>query len=111
VVRNGTPSASISHLTAATAETWCVDNIPVPLPALPPEKSFVVTLDCRISDDANGAGGDGRPGLTLAGLIDVFSRKRGDTLPHWQSLSAPLRLADFTDGKQTHTPGSSRHRQ
>jgi len=84
-----------SHLTAAMAETWCLDNLPVPLPAVGPDRSFVIKLECWVADNENESGAESRPGLTLAGLIDVFSRKGRDAPPRWQAFSGPLRLADL----------------
>jgi hypothetical protein len=38
--------------------------------------------------------------LTLAGLIDLFSRRGRETPPHWEASSGSLRLADLKDRKQ-----------
>ncbi len=91
-VKPESPARSASHLTAAAAESWCLDNLSVPVPSLTPEKAFVIKLECRAEKNERN-GGDG--GLTLAGLIDVFSRKGRDTQPRWQAVSRSLRLADL----------------
>jgi len=40
VVQAGPSGRSGSHLTAAMAETWCLDNLLMPIPALTPEKNL-----------------------------------------------------------------------
>jgi len=94
VVQAGPPGRSASHLTAAAAEVWCLDNMPLPVPAFNPDKSFTVKLECSVVVH-EGAGSESGSGLTLAGLIDVFSRKKREEPPHWEALSGPLRLMDL----------------
>jgi hypothetical protein len=96
VVQAGPSGRSASHLTAAAVETWCLDNLLMPLPALSPEKPFTARLACSIAEEID-SGGDTGSGLTIAGLIDVFSRKKHEALPHWEAASTPLHLADLKD--------------
>jgi hypothetical protein len=42
VLKAAIPERSASHLTAAAAEAWCLENMPVPLPALSADKTFVI---------------------------------------------------------------------
>jgi hypothetical protein len=100
VVRAGSSGRSGSHLTAAMAEAWCLDNLEVPVPALGPEKPFVLKLDCRTAGNESESGIDSSSGLTLASLIDVLSRKARDAPPRWQAISGPLRLADLNEPKR-----------
>jgi len=94
VVGDGPPRRTASHLTAAAAETWCLDSLRPAVSALPAEKSFVVKLQCSVVPDEEPQSGEG---LTLSALIDFFSRKSATVPPHWELLSAPLRLADLKD--------------
>lgn len=103
VVRAGSPSRSASHLSAAAAEAWCFDNLALPLPSLPPDKTFVIKLECRVEESDNEAGADNRSALTLAALIDIFSRKGREPELRWQALSQPVRLADLRDRKNERT--------
>ncbi len=110
VVQAGSQGRSASHLTAAAAETWCLDSMQLPLPALSPEKSFAVKLECSYLDSES-AGSEGGSGLTLAGLIDVFSRKKREEPLRWEALSGPLRLMDMKQHagggtRRLRTPGS-----
>ena len=99
IVQTGAAGRSGSHLTAAQAEAWCLETMPVPLPALPAEKSFVLKLLCRVAEDDISSGSEGRSALTLAGLIDVFSRKGHDEPLRWEAESGSLRLADLKEKK------------
>jgi hypothetical protein len=94
VVRDGRPRRTASHLTAATAEAWCLDSLLPGVPAVPAERTFVVKLECSVVPDQEPQSGEG---LTLSTLIDMFSRKGAAAPPHWALLSAPLRLADLKD--------------
>ena len=94
VVQAGSQGRLASHLTAAAAEAWCLDNMQLPLPALSPEKSFTIKLECTYLDNES-AGSESGSGLTLAGLIDVFSRKKKEEPLRWEALSGPLRLMDM----------------
>ena len=94
VVQTGRPRRTVSHLTAAAAETWCLDSLRPGVPAVPAEKTFVVKLLCSVVPDEEPQSGEG---FTLSALIDFFSRKDATAPPHWELLSAPLRLADLKD--------------
>ncbi len=91
VVQPGPPHRSASHLSAAAAEAWCLDNLLLRVPALPPDRTFVVKLRAAVAEDDP----QPRDGFTLSALIDVLSRKRADAPAHWELLSAPLRLMDM----------------
>ena len=74
----GPRSRSASHLALAAAETWCVDQVAIPLNALGAlgrDASFWVRLEYHIVDgDAAAQSPDA--GYTLQGMIDLFSRRR-----------------------------------
>ncbi len=97
VVREGRTRQSVSHLSAAAAEAWCLDAIAVPVASVPADKAFGVKLECSVAhDDEPSAGG----GLTLSTLIDIFSRKGVAAPPHWELSSPPLRLSDLKDRRR-----------
>jgi hypothetical protein len=99
IVQAGAAGRSGSHLTAAQAEAWCLETMPVPLPSLPAEKTFVLKLVCRVAENDSSSSGEGGSGLTLAGLIDVFSRKGHDAPLRWEAESGSLRLAELKERK------------
>jgi hypothetical protein len=79
----GTGSRSISHLTAAAAEAWCIEQLTVPVSALGSLRSqpFWIRLDSQIVDGQNAARED--EGLTLRGIIDTLSRRQtGEKTSH-----------------------------
>jgi hypothetical protein len=96
VTRTRPPAHSASHLLAAAVEAWCLDALQVPVSAAPADKTFVIQLDCLVPDPAIDRG-DTPSGLTLAGLLDVLSRRARAASPRWSVRSGPLRLADLKD--------------
>jgi len=93
-VQAGPSGNAASHLTAAAAESWCLQNLKIPAPALSPDKPFVVRLELSVADERDNSI-EGGTGLTLAGLIDIFSRKQQEKTPHWEASSGPLRLSNL----------------
>lgn len=95
VMQTGPGGRTASRLTAAMAEAWCLENMPIPLQAIPERQSFMVRLECSIEENENGSVEKSNSGLTLAALIDIFSRKR-ETVPlKWEAAAGPLRLDDL----------------
>ena len=69
---------SVSHLTLAAAEAWCVEQLAIPLTALGAfgrDLPFWIRLEYHLVD-TEGAQEDGDSGYTLQGLIDLLSRRR-----------------------------------
>jgi hypothetical protein len=79
---SGAGSRSISHLTSAAAEAWCVQQLAIPVSALGPLRTqpFWIRLESRI---LNGNGAEREDdGLTLRGIIDALSRRQGGETSH-----------------------------
>ncbi|MGH9661801.1 MAG: hypothetical protein ACRD96_24855 [Bryobacteraceae bacterium] len=71
-------SQSVSHLALAAAESWCVEQLVIPLSALGAlgrDLPFWIRLEYRILD-GDGAPDGSESGYTLQGLIDLLSRRR-----------------------------------
>ena len=86
-------SQAISHLTAAAAVAWCVEQLAVPFSALrrfAPDAPFWIRLEYRILDGDGAADASDDSGFTLQALIDMLSR-RGRT----ESLSGALDAGPF----------------
>lgn len=80
---------SVSHLALAAAETWCVEQIAIPLSAigsLGRDAAFWVRLEYNIPD-ADGGSATPDAGYTLQGLIDLLSKRR-KTDPSSHALEA-----------------------
>ena len=78
VTRAGTPPQSISHLTSAAAEAWCVERLAVPVSALGRlgrDEAFWIRLESRIAGIDDRADADNGTVFTLRGLIDALSRR------------------------------------
>jgi len=95
IVQTSNSGRSGAHLTAASAEAWFLENMSLPVPTLSPEKPFVLKLECHVEQSDPAAGADSHSGLSLAGLIDVFSRKGNPPALRWEMESGSLRLADL----------------
>ena len=112
VVESGPPRRTISHLTSSAAEEWCLESLSIPVSALAAEKSFVLKLDIRAEEPADESAAEGNPGLSLAGLIDVFSRKPKEQPLRWSAVSGPIRLKDLKDqGVRRPTSNVRRHKE
>jgi hypothetical protein len=86
---------SITHLSAAAAEAWCVENLPVPLEGLAPERDFWIRLELRTEDLKDQPAIVSEPGISLTSLIEIFSRNARAQQPRWQLEAGPLRLANL----------------
>jgi hypothetical protein len=100
VTRLGVPRASRSHLTAQQAEAWCLDSLFMPALGLAPDRLFHLRFDLRTADARELKSVVGEPGISITGLIEIFSRKPGPEEPHWSLEAGPLRLSDLV-----RTPG------
>ena len=89
---SGTGSRSVSHLTAAAAEAWCIQQLSVPVSGLGSLRSqpFWVRLQSRILNGKS----DGREdeGLTLRGIIDTLSRRQAGEKTSHSAEAGPFRV-------------------
>lgn len=81
-----------THLTLAAAESFCLENISVPVSGLPDEP-LVARLEIRAQlNSSEELFSD--PGLSLSQLIEIFSRaRRSPRDDFWRLESAPFRLS------------------
>ena len=93
----GTGSRSVSHLTAAAAEAWCLEQLTVPVSALGSLRSqpFWIRLESRVLDGESAGRED--EGLTLRGLIDALSRRQASEKR--RTRSRPGRSGSGRDAK------------
>jgi hypothetical protein len=95
VVQSQPGGKSGSRLTASMAEAWCLDHMIIPVSAVPDRQSFMVKLDCSVEEREGEENGENHSTLTLAGLIDVFSRKGREEPVRWEASAGPFRLEDL----------------
>jgi hypothetical protein len=89
---SGTGSRSLSHLTAAAAEAWCIQQLAVPVSGLGALRNqpFWIRLESRILNGKS----DGREdeGLTLRGIIDTLSRRQASEKASHSTEAGPFRV-------------------
>ena len=86
---------TISHLSAAAAEAWCLESMVVSAAGLDPQRQFWLRLEMRAADPRDEAGVVGEPGINITRLIELFSRRPRAEQPQWMLDAGPLRLADL----------------
>jgi hypothetical protein len=92
ITKLGAPPRSISHLRVRDAETWCLENLSVPLSDLAQlgrDSSFWVRV-AYAAPDAGAADSDST--LTLRRLIDVLSRREQTRAIGTSIVGGPYRL-------------------
>ena len=79
---SGGGSRSVSHLTAAAAEAWCIEQLAVPVSGLGSlsTQPFWIRLEAQMINGESTARDS--EGLTLKGIIDTLSRKAGAKTSH-----------------------------
>jgi hypothetical protein len=100
IVQKGSEGRAISHLSATMAEAWFLENVPIPVRAVPEKKPFVIKFECSINEIEEESESKTDSGLTLAGLIEVFSRKKREEPLHWEASVGPLRLSELKNAGQ-----------
>jgi len=93
-VTNGRGSSS--NLLAADAERWCFGQLAVPTSGLARDGRLWLRLDIRSEDQKDSAPAVGdENGISIASLIEVFSRPALRAQQHWTLENGPFRLAEF----------------
>ncbi len=95
VVQSALPRRAASHLSSTSAEVWCLENLPLPVSSLAEEKPVILKLDIRADESADELAAENNPGISLAGLIDIFSRKSKEKPLRWFAVSDSIRLSDL----------------
>ena len=94
ITKPETPLHSVSHLSAAAAEAWCLEHLSLDISQWPQDKPVWVRLELRTDDGRDETGVIGDPGINLTRLIELFSRPARAKQSSWQLDAGPLRLAD-----------------
>jgi len=95
VTKLGVAPRTASHLSAAAAEAWCLDNVAISTTGLEPNRAFWLRLELRAAEPKEEADVIGEPGINLNRLIEIFSRRPRDWYPKWTAEAGPLRLMDL----------------
>jgi len=81
------------RLSAASAESWCLDNILIPAANLPSGLPLWARLEIRSVESKEPLAATS--GINLATLIELFSRPSRPQQDGWSAESAPFQLADL----------------
>jgi hypothetical protein len=95
VTRLGGPPKSVSHLSAAAAEAWCISNVSMPVGVLPLKDAFWIRLDYRAEESGGPADPADNSSFSLSSLVDIFSRRTRGEQVHGTEEIGPLRLSDL----------------
>ncbi len=83
------------NLTAGAAEIWCLENILVPASALPDGRDLWARLEIRSVESRQQASSPRDSSISLATLIEIFSRNARPQQEHWALESAAFHLTDL----------------
>jgi hypothetical protein len=81
------------RLSAASAESWCLDNIVIPAAGLPTGQQLWARLEIRSAESKEPLAASS--GINLATLIEIFSRPSRPQQDRWSLESAPFQLTDL----------------
>ncbi len=95
VTSTGLEPATVSHLSATSAETWCLDHLALGIDGIAQDKPLWVKLELRAEDARDQAAVVGRSGISIARLIDVLSNPARPQQMHWEAGAGPVRLTDL----------------
>ena len=95
---------STKHLSTQAAETWCLEQMPFDAAGLGETDPFFVRLEVRAQQARSGPPLFGRgdiseSGISLNGLVEIFSRPVQSDQPHWSVESGPFTLAQLRRGR------------
>jgi hypothetical protein len=86
---------SASNLSAQDAEAWCMKAIGVPLTGVGANQRVWARLDVRTADPKEAPPLLGESGLSLTGLIELFSRPVHGSEQRWSAEAGPVAVADL----------------
>jgi hypothetical protein len=78
------------RLSAAGAESWCLENLFVPAAGLPAGQPLWARLEIRTAESKEPLPADS--GISLSALIEIFSRPSRPQQDRWSVESAPFQL-------------------
>jgi hypothetical protein len=95
VTQSSGPSRSISHLSLADAEAWCLQRVAVPtgsLGSLGRDAPLWIRLEFSVHDDESTPNSDADGSYSLRGLIERLSRRRRADALNGSLEAGPFRI-------------------
>ena len=86
------PRASAANLLPDAAEQWCIERLAVPATTLDRTQPLRLRLEVRADEPRRASGRNEDPPVSLAALIDLFSRPARREQRFWVLESPPFRL-------------------
>lgn len=86
------------NLTPEAAQAWCLDRLKVDLSNLPPDRPIWVRLEIRSESPEETAGIVGESGISISGLVELFSHHAKDEQMHLNFERGPLTISDLRRG-------------
>jgi hypothetical protein len=81
--------------TAQQAESWCLENLAISALGMAPDRPYWLRFELRTADPKDLSRVWGDSGISVSGLIEMFSRRPDPKEPHWGPLEKRLRLMDL----------------
>jgi len=86
---------SASRLSMEETETWCLENLAISALGLETQRPFWLRFELRTASEKEISAVAGDTGISIRGLIEMFSRRAGADEEHWTLNAGPLRLGDL----------------
>lgn len=86
---------SASRLSLEETESWCLENLAISTLGLETQRPFWLRFELRAASEKEISSVAGDSGISIRGLIEMFSRRAGADQPHWELSAGPLRLGDL----------------
>ena len=90
-----TVGRSARRLSASEAETWCLDNLAISALGMAPDWPFRLRFEMQAKDPRELSSVVGDSGISLSGMIDIFSRKPRSQEAPVTLETGTLRLAEL----------------
>jgi hypothetical protein len=87
------PQARATGMVASSVGAWCLQNLGLPAPKLNPADKMWVRLDVRTVENRRDVEVSPEEGLSLASLVEVFSRGAKSGESRWSLESGPVSFA------------------
>jgi hypothetical protein len=91
----GPAARSRSHLAAAEAEAWVIDNLAISALGMDPSRQFWLKFELHTADRRDVSKLLGDSGISVSGLIEMLTRERGLEESYFTRTAGPLRLMDL----------------
>ena len=95
VTRVSVPRLTASHLTAKEAEGWCLNNLGISPASISAQDALWLRLEVRSGDPRPASDLLPESPISLASLIELFSRPAQAKQQKWLMETGPFRLADL----------------